>query len=69
MTKFADPTFSVAAPLTKAYAEGYARTFQARLPDAACTECSGSGRSEVLGSTVYCPACRGTGLRAYQDAP
>ena len=66
MTKFADAKFSVAAPLTEAYAAGHARTFPATLPETACTECLGAGRVEDAGQPVSCPACQGTGLRAWQ---
>lgn len=68
MTKFADPKFSVAAPLTEAYAEGHARTFPASLDEKACTECLGTGCEAPVSSGVKiaCLACHSTGLRAWQ---
>lgn len=64
MTKFAEPKFSVAAPLTEAYAAGHARTFPASLDEKACTECLGTARV----AEMVCLACQGTGLRAWQGA-
>ncbi len=70
MTKFAEPKFSVAAPMTPEYEEGYARTFPAALDEKACTECRGSGRVpsayESNGAEEGCGFCDGTGLRAWQ---
>lgn len=65
MTKFAEPSFSVAAALTKEYADGYARTFPASLPEKSCTECLGEGKLDV---SFECVACNGTGLRSWQSA-
>lgn len=60
MTKFAEPSFSVAAPITEAYAAGYQRTFSDAAKVAkACTACAGAARG--------CEACEGTGLRSYQS--
>lgn len=69
MTKFAEPKFSVAAPLTEAYAEGHARAFPAALSDKACTECLGEAKVLVDGHAVECVACQGTGARAWQVRP
>lgn len=62
MTKFADPSFTVAAPTTKAYADGYAQTFPKPVSGKDCTICEGSAK--VYDDT--CTACAGTGLRSYQ---
>jgi DnaJ-class molecular chaperone len=66
MTKFAEPKFSVAAPLTESYAAGYARAFPSSLDEKACTECRGDAKVLAGGHMVECLACQGTGARAWQ---
>lgn len=57
MTRFAEPSFSVAAPTTEAYASNHARIFGERDADKLCTACAGKG----------CASCHQTGRRAWQE--
>jgi DnaJ-class molecular chaperone len=68
MTRYLSPSFSVAAPTGKAYADNYDATFGAGLKPGACPNCEGRGRN----GCVECLSCEGTGRAAYMpklDAP